>query len=161
MPHGEICYYDFGPRGDKAPVKVTWYDGGLQPPCPEELPRGSTLPSRGALFIGDAGKMLCDGAGGMPRLLPYEKTAQYQKPAESIPRSKGHHRDWLDACKGGTPASANFQYGARLTELVLLGVASLRTGKKICWDAANMRATDAPEVDPALKESYRPGWEIA
>jgi predicted dehydrogenase len=160
VPHGELCYYDFGPRGDKPAVRVTWYDAGMQPPCPEELPRGSTLPSRGALFIGDQGKILCDGAGGMPRLLPYEKTAEYKKPAESIPRSKGHHRDWLDACKGGTPASANFEYGARLTELTLLGIASLRTGKKIYWDAANMKAADEPEVDAVLKESYRSGWEI-
>ena len=161
VPHGEICYYEFGPRGDQPAVRVTWYDGGLQPPCPDELPRGSTLPGRGVLFIGDKGKMLCDGAGGMPRLLPYEKTAEYTKPAESIPRSKGHHRDWLDACQGGAPASANFEYGARLTELVLLGVASLRTGRKIYWDAPNMKAADAPEVDAVLKESYRAGWEIA
>ena len=161
VPHGEICYYEFGPRGDQPAVRVTWYDGGLQPPCPDELPRGSTLPGRGALFIGDKGKMLCDGAGGMPRLLPYEKTAEYTKPAESIPRSKGHHRDWLDACQGGAPASANFEYGARLTELVLLGVASLRTGRKIYWDAPHMKAADAPEVEAVLKESYRAGWEIA
>ena len=161
VPHGEICYYEFGPRGDQPAVRVTWYDGGLQPPCPDELPRGSTLPGRGVLFIGDKGKMLCDGAGGMPRLLPYEKTAEYTKPAESIPRSKGHHRDWLDACQGGAPASANFEYGARLTELVLLGVASLRTGRKIYWDAPNMKAADAPEVEAVLKESYRAGWEIA
>ena len=150
-PHGELCYYDFGPRGDKPAVRVTWYDGGLQPPCPEELPRGSTLPTRGALFIGDQGKMLCDGAGGMPRLLPYEKTAAYQKPAASIPRSKGHHRDWLDACKGGPPASANFEYGARLTELALLGIASLRTGKKIYWDAANMQAAERRKSMPCLR----------
>jgi predicted dehydrogenase len=161
VPHGEICYYEFGPRGDQPAVRVTWYDGGLQPPCPDELPRGSTLPGRGVLFIGDKGKMLCDGAGGMPRLLPYEKTAEYTKPAESIPRSKGHHRDWLDACQGGAPASANFEYGARLTELVLLGVASLRTGRKIYWDAPNMKAADAPEVEAVLKESYRAGWENA
>ena len=53
VPHGEICYYEFGPRGDKPAVRVTWYDGGLQPPCPEELARGSTLPTRGVLFVGD------------------------------------------------------------------------------------------------------------
>jgi predicted dehydrogenase len=160
-PHGEMCYYEFAARGDQPAVRVTWYDGGLQPACPDELPLGSTLPGRGVLFVGDKGKMLCDGAGGMPRLLPYEKTAEYTKPAERIPRSKGHHRDWLDACKGGTPASANFEYGARLTELTLLGVASLRSGKKIYWDAAAMKALDAPELDAIFKESYRPGWEIS
>ncbi len=160
-PRGEICYYEFPARGDQPPVRVTWYDGGLQPPCPDELPQGSGLPARGALFIGERGKMLCDGAGGMPRLLPLERTSQYTKPAESIPRSKGHHRDWLDACKGGPKASSNFQYGAKLTEIVLLGILSLRTGEKIYWDAANLKATDNSAADAIIKEFYRPGWELA
>jgi hypothetical protein len=161
VPHGEVCYFQFGSRGDKPPVRVNWYDGGLQPPCPEELPRGSALPMRGILFEGDNGKMLCDGAGGRPRLLPYERTRDYQKPDATIPRSNGHHRDWLDACKGGEPASSNFEYGAGLTEVALLGIASLRAGKKLCWDAANMKAVGAPEADAILNGQYRSGWEIA
>jgi predicted dehydrogenase len=159
-PHGEVCYYQFGPRGDKPAGRVTWYDGGLKPPCPDEMgPR--PLPDRGVLFVGDKGMLLAEGAGGTPRLVPYEKTRDYKKPAPSIPRSKGHHRDWLDACKGGPPASANFAYGARLTELALLGIASLRAGKKLVWDAANMKAVGAPEVDAILRGSYRKGWELA
>jgi predicted dehydrogenase len=161
VPHGEICYFNFGPRGDKPPVKVTWYDGGLKPPCPDEIPEGSSLPGRGVLFVGDKGKMLCDGAGGPPRLLPYEKTPAYQRPPETLARSKGHHRDWLDACKGGAPASSNFGYGARLTELVLLGVVSLRAGKRLLWDSAKMQARSLPGADAFIKESYRKGWEIA
>ena len=160
-PHGQICYFQFGPRGDKPAVDVTWYDGGLKPPCPEEIPEGSSLPGRGVLFVGDKGRMLCDGAGGAARLLPYEKTPAYERPPETLPRSKGHHRDWLDACKGGPAASSNFEYGARLTELPLLGVLSLRTGKKIFWDSAAMKARGLPAADAFIKESYRKGWELA
>ncbi len=160
-PHGEVCYYQFGPRGDKPPVLVTWYTGGLRPACPEEMGEGRPLPDRGALFVGDKGLMLCEGAGGPPRLLPLEKTRQYKKPREMLPRSKGHHRDWLLAAKGGPAASAGFEYGARLTELVLLGVLSLRTGKKIYWDAAKFKARGLPEADAIIKEQYRKGWEIA
>ncbi len=160
-PHGLICYYQFGPRGNKPPVKFTWYDGGLQPACPEEMGEGRTLPSRGALFVGDKGKLLCEGAGGPPRLLPYEKTRDYKHPPKTLPRSKGHHRDWLDACKGGAPASSNFQYGAKLTELALLGVVSLRVGKKkLYWDAANMKVRGLPDADVFIKEPCRKGWEI-
>ena len=65
-------------------------------------------------------------------------------PTPTIPRSKGHHRDWLDAIKGGPDRpAANFEYGAKLTEVTLLGILSLRTGKKIYWDAANLKATSA------------------
>jgi len=75
----------------------------------------------------------------------------YQRPAKSIPRSKGHHRDWLEACKGGKPAGSNFEYGARLTEIVLLGNVALRTGKKLEWDSASLKATNAPEADKFIK----------
>ena len=89
------------------------------------------------------------------------KTPAYQRPPETLPRSKGHHRDWLDACKGGVPAGSNFEYGAKLTELVLLGVLSLRAGKKLFWDSAKMKARGLPEADALIRESYRKGWEIA
>lgn len=160
-PYGEICYYEFGPRGNQPPLKITWYGGGLKPRTPNEWPRGVAFPDRSALYIGDKGSMLAGGAGGKPRLLPDEKDKSFQRPAASLTRSKGHHRDWLDACKGGPAAGSNFEYGARLTEIVLLGVASLRLGKKINWDAANLAATGIPEAEGILKESYRKGWEIS
>lgn len=160
IPHAKICYYNFGPRQEKPPAKVTWYDGGLKPPCPPEMPKGRHLPPRGVLFIGDDGLMLVEGAGGAPRLLPDERARSYNEPPKTLPRSKGHHRDWLDACKGGPSAGSHFGYGAKLTELVLLGIVALRTGKKLYWDAANMKARGVPEADAILKESYRRGWEI-
>ena len=158
-PHGEIGYFDFAARGNKPPVKVTWYTGGLLPRCPEEMGK-QPLPSRGVLFVGEKGQLLAEGAGGIPRLLPFEKTREYKKPEKTLRRVKGHHRDWLDACKGGQPASANFEYGAKLTELVLLGILSLRTRKKITWDAAAMKVPGHPEMDAIVQGQYRKGWEI-
>lgn len=161
-----IYTYRFGPRGGQPPVKVTWYDGGLRPPVPEGIdsddPR-QRLGDRndGILFVGDKGCITCPGWSGTPRLLPLALHQEYKRPAPTLPRVKGHHADWLSACKGGPAASANFAYGARLTELVLLGNVALRTGKKLQWDAGNMRATNAPEADAFLKEPYRKGWELA
>lgn len=160
-PHGQICYYEFGPRGDKPPVKITWYDGGLQPPCPEEMGPGRSLPEHGVLFIGDKGKLLTEGWGGQQRLLPFERTASYKKPPKTLPRSKGHHRDWLNACKGGPPASSNFQYGAKLTELALLGILALRLGKRIAWDAADLKVPGVAAADALINEPRRKGWELA
>jgi predicted dehydrogenase len=161
-PHGSLVYYHFGPRGDQPPVKVHWYDGGLGPERPEGLPPNVRLESRGVLFVGDKGAILCGGAGGPPRLLPRAGSGiESQPPKPTLPRSPGHHREWLDACKGGKPPGSNFAYGARLTEIVLLGVLALRTGRFIRWDAANLKATGVPEADAIIKESYRRGWEIA
>jgi predicted dehydrogenase len=159
-PHGSIAYYHFGPREKYPALKVTWYDGGLGPERPAGLPEKEKYPSRGVLFVGERGMILCGGAGGKPRLLSASKADGFQPPSPTLPRSAGHHRDWLDACKGGKPAGSNFEYGVRLTEIVLLGVLALRTGRTIEWDAANLKAKGAPEADAFIKENYRNGWEI-
>lgn len=160
---GSLYYYEFGPRGKQPPVRLTWYDGGLRPPRPDELADDEQFGggANGILFIGDKGKIMCPGWAGDPTLLPMSLMDSYKRPPKTIPRSHGHHRDWLDACKGGKPASSNFAYGARITEIVLLGNVALRTGKKLQWDAPNMKAKNAPEADAFLKETYRKGWEIS
>ena len=43
-----------------------------------------------------------------------------------IPEAPGHHRDWIDACKGGQPANPNFDYAGPMTEVILLGNVALR-----------------------------------
>jgi predicted dehydrogenase len=161
-PYGEIGYYHFPARGDQPPLKLTWYSGGLRPEHHEALPENFTLPRRGVMFVGEKGVIQCDGAGGQPRLFPEAVRTGFTAPEPSIPRSKGHVRDWLDAIKGGPPASSHFDYAARLTEITLVGVLSLRLGgKKIHWDAANLKATGLPAADPFIQEPIRKGWEFA
>ena len=162
-PHSEMVYWDFAARGEgpaRGAVRAMWYDGGLRPPVPEGWPVDQEMPSRGCFFVGDQGVMMCAGLGGKPMLLPEERNETYKAPEKTVVRSKGHHRDWVDACKGGPSASSHFEYGARLTELLLLGVLSLRTGKPIDWDSGAMRARNAPEAEAIIKEGYRSGWEV-
>jgi predicted dehydrogenase len=160
-PYGEIGYYHFPARGSQPPLKLTWYSGGLMPDRPEALPDNFNLPSRGVMFIGEKGVIQCDGAGGPPRLFPNALRASYKAPAKTLTRSKGHHRDWLDAIKGGPAASSNFDYASRLTEITLLGVLSLRLGgKRIQWDAENLKAKGLPEADPLIRGTYRKGWDL-
>jgi predicted dehydrogenase len=159
-PHGCLGEYRFGPRGKQPPLTLKWYDGGLRPAVSDALLEGQPLIPRGVLFVGDKGAILTGGAGGTPRLLPESKHKGTATPKPTLPRSKGHHRDWLDACKGGPPASSNFEYGARLTELALLGVLALRLGRRIDWDAERMEARGIGEAEPIIRESYRAGWEL-
>jgi predicted dehydrogenase len=163
---GTLVNYRFGPRGDQPAVKMVWYDGGLRPATPEGIDPNDPKQrmgegGNGVIFIGDKGIITCAGWSGMPRLLPMDRHRDYKRPEKTLPRSKGHHADWIAACKGGTPASSNFEYGARLTEIVLLGNVALRTKKLLQWDGPNMKATNAPEADAFIKETYRAGWEIA
>ncbi|HUR59883.1 MAG TPA: Gfo/Idh/MocA family oxidoreductase [Opitutaceae bacterium] len=158
-PHGSTIFYDFAANGAQPPIRLTWYDGGVRPRAPELLGK-FPLPRRGVMFVGEKGVIQCDGAGGAPRLFP-ESLRTAPKPAQTLKRVAGHHRDWLDAIKGGDAAGSNFEYGARLTEIGLLGVLSLRLRKPFDWDAANMKAVGIPEAEPLIKGTYRAGWELA
>src|SRR5690606_35086920 len=122
---------------------------------------GRPLPGRGVMFVGDRGAMITGGAAGQWALLPASKFQGFTKPAPTLPRSPGHHREWLDACKGGKPAGSNFEYAARLTELALLGVLSLRLGRRIEWDPQAMAVKGVPEAEPIIREPYRAGWELS
>ena len=157
-----IYRYQFAARGIQPPVQLCWYDGGMMPARPDELEDDDEMgqSGNGTLFVGDKGKIMTAGWGGAPRLLPLSRMETYQRPPKAIPRSKGHHRDWLDACKGGPAPSSNFENGARLTEIVLLGNVALRSGKKIRWDYENMKVKNSPEAEKYLKDGYRQGWEI-
>ena len=118
----------------------------------------------GALIIGDKGVIRhgSHGANGC-RIIPESKMKEYlpKLPPKTIKRVKGHHQDWIEACKGGDPASSNFDYGGPLTEMVLLGVIAMRVGdKKLLWDSENMRFTNSEEANQLVKPSYREGWSL-
>jgi hypothetical protein len=161
-PVGGLYHYRFGARstahGEMPPVKFTWYEGGLMPARPEGLEEDDQLGANGngTLFVGDKGLLTCAGWAGRATLLPGAKDAEYKRPKISLPLSKGHHRDWLDACKGGPAASSNFGYGAPLTEVGLLGLVALRVKKKIYWDAKAMKATNALKRTSSSKNPTAP-----
>ncbi len=162
-PLQAVYYYNFAARGKMPPVKVVWYSGGNMPPRPKELEdnRELTGDGNGILFIGDKGKIMCDGWGGTPQLIPYSKMREYKQPPKTIPRVQGGHlRDWIDSCKKGTKACSDFSYSGPMTEVVLLGNVALRTGKKIYWDSQNMKAKNAPEADQFIHPEYHNGWTL-
>jgi predicted dehydrogenase len=159
VPDKSTIVYEFPARDELPPIRLTWYDGGLLPETPEEL-GGRSLGGNGILFIGKKGKILCGGWGGAPRLLPDDLRKSYKAPKPSIPRSNGHHRDWLDACKGGKEASGSFEYSARLTELVLLANIAQRIDEKLEWNGPEMNFTNLNEANQYLNPPYRKGWSL-
>ena len=160
-PLAAMYHYKFPARGKQPPVDLFWYDGGLMPPRPECLEPGRDLPrDGGSLIVGDEGAILSGIWSAAPRIIPEERMREYREPPATIPRSKGPYRDWLDACKGGPPASSNFDNASRLAEIVLLGKVALRTGKTINYDGPGMKAKNLAEADRHICGSYRKGWEI-
>jgi predicted dehydrogenase len=162
-PLASIVHYQFPARGEMPPVKLTWYDGGLMPARPEELEDGRPMGNEngGVLLVGDKGTIMAKDENAQdPRLIPESKMQVYKQPEKTIPRSIGHCAEWIEACKGGKPAGANFDYAGPLTEVVLLGNIAIRTGKKLHWDGPNMRCTNVPEANAYVTKEYRSGWSI-
>jgi predicted dehydrogenase len=160
-PAASIVNYRFPARGDMPSVELTWYDGGMRPTRPPELEDGRMMGTTGTLFIGDKGKML-DGV-----LIPESKRKAFVSPPKTLPRSIGHYKEWIEACKGGKPAGSNFQFAGHLTEVVLLGNIALRKNLKeslsrtrLQWDGANLQFTNMPEANQYLHKTYRKGWEL-
>jgi len=160
-PEAAMYHYRFPARGENPPVDLHWYDGGLMPPRPDCLEPGKSLPREGgSLIVGEKGALLSGIWSGSPRIIPEKRMQEYRRPPATIPRSRGPYRDWVDACKGGPPASSNFDNAARLTEIVLLGVVALRAGAAINWDGPGMRAANTPRAEPYIHGHFRKGWEI-
>ncbi len=157
-PAWSIIHYEFPARQGMPPVDVYWYDGGKKPPRPESIGEDVELGDgdNGTLFIGDKGMVTCGEYSGAPRLIPYEKPGV----PRSIPKSPGHYQEWLVACKGGPPASGNFDYAGPFTEMVLLGNLAIRTGERIEWDGPNMKATNVAKANQYVKRDYRRGWTL-
>jgi predicted dehydrogenase len=162
-PQASMVTYKFPARESFPPLTLTWYDGGLMPPRPEELAPGVKMGDQygGALYVGDKGKILTGshGANGL-RILPEEKMSAYTRPPKTLPRSIGHHAEWVAACKGGPAAGSNFDFAGPLTEIVLLGCAAIRSGEKLQWDSANVRFPNAPAADRYLRRQRREGWSL-
>lgn len=161
-PAWTIITYEFAAAKNRPAVKVIWYDGGKQPPRPAGMEPSRRLGDNGIYFVGSQGTILCGGWAGAPRLVPESRMKEFHMPAKSIPRSVGHHSEWILACKARKPADAKagFDYSGPYTEALLVGNLAVRLQKRITWDAAGMKAAGLPEADRLIRKTYRPGFGI-
>ena len=159
-PLASKIHYKFGKRGDRCPVEMIWYDGGLKPARPEVLEEGRELKSEGLLFVGDRGSILSEYHGGSARIIPETAMRKYKRPAKTIERSIGHREEFIAACQGNGKACSNFDYAGPLNEIVLLGNVAIRAGRKLLWDSRNLKFTNYEEANKYLKDEYRQGYGI-
>jgi predicted dehydrogenase len=164
-PLSSIVTYQFPARGELPPVKLTWYDGGVRPPRPEELEDGREMGATGALLVGKSGKILSQRMEF--RIIPEATMKAYGTPPKKLERSPGHYQEWIDACKGGKAAGSNFDWAGPLAEAVLLGNVALRlqlreelTRKKLLWNQDEMRFTNSNDANSFLRREYREGWTL-
>ena len=162
-PSASIVRMKFPKRGNHPELKLTWSDGRIQPPVPDEFSNGEQFTLSGAMLIGDNGKITHNshGASGV-KIIPEEKMLEYNQPKSYIPRvNTSHEKDWIRACKDGNPASSSFDYGGPLTEMALLGMIAIRCkNEKLLWDSKNLRFTNNEKANSLLHKEYRKGWSL-
>jgi predicted dehydrogenase len=160
-PMATKTYYEFPARGTRPAVRLTWYDGGLMPQRPEEMGDEPLKGEGGALLIGSKGKLLYDTYGQNSRLLPKALQDAVGMPVQALPRiTVSHEQNWADAAKGKAEVSCPFEYAAKLTEVMLLGVVALRAGGKIHYNAEDMRITSPAAANEYIRRDYRRGWSL-
>ena len=163
-PHLEIApasmhaTYEYGARGEMPPVRLTWHQGEDKP----EIWKTGGIPKwdSGVLFIGSNGRMLL-ASYDKHLLLPEKDFVDFKRPEPSIPKSIGHHAEWIRACKTGAPTTCNFDYAGWLTEANHLGNVAFRAGQKLEWDSAAMRVTNTRVADKFIRREYRDGWKLS
>ena len=116
----------------------------------------------GSILVGNKGKMYSGSDyGSSYTLLPVADFRDYRPPQATIPRSPGHHAEWIHACKTGAPTTCNFEYAGWLTEANHLGNVAFRAGQKLEWDSASLRPTNTRAADKFIRREYRAGWKLA
>jgi predicted dehydrogenase len=166
-PRSTIVRYKFPARENMPEVKLTWWDGGMMPPRPDELEEGRRMgdDDGGVLFVGDKGLLMCGCYGRSPRLIPESKMKDYKQPAKTIDRipggQGGHEQDWVRACKDGKPASGNFDYSGPLSEMVLMGNLAVRfPDRRLLWNGEKMEVTNDADANAYVRRQYRKGWSL-
>ncbi len=144
------------------PLKLVWYDGGLRPSRPAELPDEEAMGDNGRLLVGTRGFIL----GG--RVYPDALRAEAGRIERTIPRCPGgSYSEWAASCKTGKPSGTNWEWAGPLAETVLLGNVALRVQlrerlvrARLEWDSGKLEFSNVKEANAFLRREYRPGWEL-
>jgi hypothetical protein len=167
FPLASTIRFKFPARAEFGPVDLWWHDGGMKPPTPEELYEDNQeLTPEGMMFVGDKGKILAGFHIDEPHLIPEKKMKAHkgQKPTPRSDNDRDEQRGlnaWVAACRGGKEDEASFLHAGPISEAFNLGAIACRVGgKRLEWDAQNMKITNVPDANKYLVREYRKGWEL-
>ena len=171
FPAASTIRFKFAAKGTRPALDLFWYDGSMRPPTPEELAEDDKeLKAEGMMFVGDKGKILAGFLCEEPHIIPGRKMREYQaaekqsSAARQLEPGPGRHESsgsWVSACKGGQPTCGDFLLAGPISDAFNLGAVSLRLGgKRLLFNAAAMKVTNAPEANRYLTRDYRPGWNL-
>lgn len=154
-PSAEKITYRFPARESMAkmacpPVELTWYDGGLRPDLPFDMPADKKFDGNGVtVYYGSKDTLVVGTYGNNPFLVSGRdpKVPELQR----IVPNDNHQQDWIRACKESpanrVPSESDFQFSGPLNEMIVMGCAAVRLQgleQWLKWDAQNLRFTNIP-----------------
>jgi hypothetical protein len=158
-PRSSRTTIDIPARGDLPPVKLT-LNAKERPSA--ELMLGFPQSGWGDLLVGSKGSLYSECPWNTRyTLLPEARFDKFSGgPAESIPRVKSHHQEWVEACKGNGRTFSGFEIGGPLTELMQLANLATLVEGPIEYDTVSGRILNSPAASALLHREYRPGWTL-
>lgn len=94
-------------------------------------------------------------------LLPEAKFNEVKSGApQSLPKSPGHHREWVEACKGQGKTFSPFEFGGPLTEVMQLANLATLVDGPIDYDIVSGRVLNHDTAQRLTHRDYRPGWVL-
>jgi predicted dehydrogenase len=177
-PVASLVHFRFPEKAERPAVELTWYDGGLKPSRPAELDPSIEMgvDHEGILYTGDHGKLMTGYMADNPRLI--SPSGSVSSPMPALPETRDlfdpahpelgesaagalalHYREWVEACRGGAPAQANFTFEMPIVETLMLGNIAVRTQEVLEWDESAGRLTRGSSKAQALLDPpYREPW---
>ncbi len=158
-PSALTAEVQFPARGTLPPVKLTLY--AKHRPSPDLL-LGFPMQGWGDLLVGTKGSLYSDCPWNTRFVLLPESTFEGFKggPPPSLPRSPGHHQEWVEACKGRGRTFSSFDLGGPLTEIMQLANLATLVEGPLDYDLGSGRIVNSPAANRLLHRDYRKGWTL-
>lgn len=163
FPTASTVRFSFPANGNRGPVDLFWYDGGMRPPTPDELlAQNKQLPEEAMMFVGTEGKILAGFNVQNPMIISGKNKGasaatagnrnQVRETTKALPL-------FAEAIKSGKQYPGNFSEAEHLTETINLYAVALRSNISLHYDGSTGTITNSTEANKYLSREYRQGWD--
>lgn len=113
----------------------------------------------GVLFVGTDGQLVAD-YGSRALFLDGKEYTDLPEVPQTLPRSPGHPRNFLDCIKSGAAPESNLEYAYRMALPMYMACIAYRLGRRVRWDAEREEFVDDEAANRLRHRPYRAPWHL-
>lgn len=113
----------------------------------------------GVLFVGTDGQLVAD-YGSRALFLDGKEYTDLPEVPQTLPRSPGHPRNFLDCIKSGAAPESNLEYAHRMALPMYMACIAYRLGRRVRWDAEREEFVDDEAANRLRHRPYRAPWHL-